>query len=120
MLEGSRAGMRLIRAFSRYKIRFVSQLGISYRMTRRASAARFPICSKGNGEEGGAPMRYQYVLNTTTRRLHLRIDGMSDERCNLDQLKDSEVMDVPPRMQFVRCARCMPPDGSTPVGPVLV
>jgi hypothetical protein len=68
-------------------------------------------------------VRYQYVLNRTTKRLHLRIDGRSDERCNLDDLKDVGVFDVPPKppplgLRWIPCARCMPPDGSTPIGPV--
>jgi hypothetical protein len=64
-------------------------------------------------------MKYQYVLNTTTKRLHMRIDGKSDERCNLDELKAKIVSDVPPKGErVIHCARCMPMDGSTPVGPV--
>jgi hypothetical protein len=64
-------------------------------------------------------MRYQYVYNATTKRLHLKIDGKSDERCNLDQLKDAVTSDIPPiGARVIHCTRCMPPDGSTPIGPV--
>ena len=63
-------------------------------------------------------MRYQYVLNTTTKRLHLKIDGKSDERCNLDQLKEAVTTDLPPKVRYLACSRCMPLDGSTPIGPV--
>jgi len=63
-------------------------------------------------------MKYEYVLNTTTKRLHLRVDGMSDERCNLDQLKDKAVSSVPPQLKgMIRCSRCLPADGSAPIGP---
>jgi hypothetical protein len=26
--------------------------------------------------------------------------------------------DLPPKVRYLPCARCMPPDGSTPIGPV--
>ena len=63
-------------------------------------------------------MKYQYVYNATTKRLHLKVDGKSDERCNLDQLKEAVTTDLPPKTRYLPCARCMPLDGSTPIGPV--
>jgi hypothetical protein len=61
--------------------------------------------------------KYLYVLNTNTRRLHLKVDGRSYESCNLDQLTAKVESPVPPKEgKYHLCTRCM--GTAAPIGPV--
>ena len=51
----------------------------------------------------------EYVLNLDKRRLHVKVDGMSYENCNLDQLlHSSTVTDLQqlPDGKWSWCMRC--------------
>lgn len=59
----------------------------------------------------------EYVLNLNNRKLHKRIDGMSRETCNLDQLTRFSVLtELPEDGNYFRCYRCNP----VPAGEVSV
>lgn len=54
-------------------------------------------------------IEYILNLNPSSKRLHLRVDGMSRESCNLDQLKHFSVLtELPADGQYYRCFRCFP------------
>lgn len=49
----------------------------------------------------------EYILNLNKQRLHIRVDGMSSEACNLDQLtRHSTSTELPAGDKWSWCNRC--------------
>lgn len=54
-------------------------------------------------------MSVEYILNRESKKLHVRIDGMTRESCNVDQIKYQQVFNAVPfaDVDFFRCQRCL-------------
>lgn len=57
-------------------------------------------------------MKFEYILNLKRNTLHLRVDGMTHESCNLDQLQSGryKVFETLPdynEAPWISCRRCI-------------
>lgn len=60
----------------------------------------------------------EYILNQKAKKvsvLHIRIDGLSHESCNLDQIRDSLMTtEIPVGRKWTWCSRCRVSAGGAP------